>query len=377
MKRRANTEGSITRLTDGRWQARVSLPDGKRRASYGRTRQEALLKLQSALRSVQDGLTLGSERLTIGRWLEIWLEDNAARRVRPRTLQVYRDVIRLHLAPRLGHIRLTRLTRSDVQRALNEAFDAGQAPGSVAKHRAVLRAALNTAIREGFVARNAAALADPPHAPEAEREPLTSNRARAIMAAVRGDRLEALYLLLLATGLRAGEALGLRWADVDLDHGSVNVQRGLHRVGGAWLFLEPKTRRSRRTISLPAQLGAALRAHQVRQLKERLQVGAAWQGEQWGNLVFTGEDGGPLWRDHAYRRFRKLLKRADLPLMRLHDLRHGAVSMMAALGVPPRVAMEIMGHSQIATTMNTYAHIAPEWQKEAMETVARGLWAEA
>ena len=154
----------------------------------------------------------------------------------------------------------------------------------------------------------------------------------------------------------------------------MTIQRSLQRVDGAWCFPEPKTTRSRRTIPLPGPVTAALREHRARQLQERLRLGPAWQGEAWGDLVFADEAGGPLSGFHVSRRFKALLKLAGLPEMRYHDLRHGAASLMAAQGVPARVAMEILGHSQISTTMNIYTHVAPELGREAADRIGAALW---
>ena len=372
-KRRGNSEGSITQRADGRWMARLSLPDGTRKAVYGKTKAEAIKRLQAAQRTIAQGLPLGNERETVAAWLKTWLTA-AEGRTRPRTAQRYQQIVRLHLTPRLGHIRLTWLTPADVERAMREAAEAGQSPQSVAHHRAVLRSALNAAMKHGLVGRNVAALADAPHIPEREYEATTPTKARAIFQAVKGDRLEAFVTIALACGLREGEALGARWNDVNLDDGTLSIQRTLQRIHGEWQFLEPKTKRSRRTISLPAPVVQALREHRARQIAERLLGGPAWDSERWGHLVFTNEVGGPLDRSTVLHHFHRVLTRAGLPKMRVHDLRHGAASLMAALGVPPRVAMEVLGHSQIATTMNRYTHVAPEWQREAAGVVAKGLW---
>lgn len=378
MAKRGNSEGSIYRRRDGRWAASVDLghADGRRRrkAFYGRTRQEVAHKLQAAQRALADGLPLASQKQTVGGFLEVWLRDSAARKVRPRTLQRYGEIVKIHLIPRLGHIRLSRLTPADVERTMNAALGDGASPRSAAHMRAVLRTALNVAMRWGILGRNVASLAGPPHVPEREIRPLSRSDARTILEAVRGDRLEALFTVGLALGLRQGEALGLRWADVDLEAGTLSVQRSLQRVDGGWLFLEPKTTRSRRTVPLPGPVTAALREHRARQLQERLSLGPAWQGETWGDLVFTDEAGGPLSGFHVSRRFKALLAVAGLPQMRYHDLRHGAASLMAAQGVPARVAMEILGHSQISTTMNVYVHVAPELGRDAADRIGAALW---
>ncbi len=373
-KRRANSEGTVVQRGDGRWMAQLTLPGGQRRSFYGKTQAEVISKLREARQRLDEGLPPTPEKLTVGQWLETWLRDSVAHAVRPRTAVRYGEIVRCHLAPRLGHVRLAHLQPADVERAMREALEAGQSPRSVLHHRAVLRAALNHAIRHGLIARNAAALAAAPHVPEGEHEAITPARAKAILQAVQGDSLEALFLLLLSTGMREGEALGLQWADVNLDAGTASIRRVLQRVNGEWAFREPKTRRSRRTVSLPAPVVAALREHRARQLEERLRLGPDWQGEQWGNLVFPNETGGPLHGNTALHRFQRLLQRAGLPRMRVHDLRHGAASLMAAMGIPPRVAMELLGHSQISTTMNIYAHVAPEYSREAMERVSKALW---
>jgi integrase len=231
-------------------------------------------------------------------------------------------------------------------------------------------------MKHGQIARNAAALADAPKVPEREFQALTPDTARRILEAVQGDRLEALFTVALACGLRQSEALGLRWGDAQLDTGALAIQRTLQRVNGAFAFFPPKTARSRRTISLPVPVAASLRQHAIRQLEERRAVGAAWEGREWGDLMFTDELGSPLAYYHVRRRFYNLLRLAGLPQMRYHDLRHGAASLMAAQGVPARVAMEILGHAQISTTMNIYTHVAPELQKEAAERMAGALWPE-
>jgi len=376
MAKRPNSEGCLTKRTDGRWMVRVTLPGGKRLSLYGKTQSEALAKLRKARRDLEEGRIPAPEKLTVKQWLDIW-RDTVAHSVRPRTAIRYAEIVNLHLIPRLGYIKLARLQPSDVERAIREALETGQSPRTVHHHRAVLRTALNHAIRHGVLARNAAALSEAPHVPEGEHDAISPARAKAILQAVKGHRLEALYLLLLATGLREGEALGLRWDDVSLEDGTVSVRRVLQKVKGEWVFPEPKTKRSRRTVSLPAPVVAALQSHQARHLQERLQVPPlVWEGARYGNLVFSTVTGGPLTPDAVIWHFRQLLAKAGLPKMKIHDLRHGAASLMAAMGIPPRVAMELLGHSQISTTMNIYAHVAPEYGREAMERIGKVLWGE-
>ncbi|MDP9472177.1 MAG: site-specific integrase [Chloroflexota bacterium] len=188
------------------------------------------------------------------------------------------------------------------------------------------------------------------------------DQARAFLAAVRGDRLEALFTVALALGLRQGEALAMRWDDVDLDAGTIRIRHTVQKINGQWHFTEPKTARSRRSISMPAASIAALRAHQLRQPDERLAAGSRWQ--EWG-LVFPSSVGTPLDGSNVTHWLQKILARAGLPRQRFHDLHHCCASLLLAQHVPMRVVMEIPGHSQIALTMDTYSHVMPVLRHEA------------
>ena len=302
--------------------------------------------------------------------------DSAAPRVRPKTLVRCEGLVRIHISLGVGRIPLVRLSPQHVEKMLSDVVSNGRSPRTEKQSRAVLPSALHHAMRHSLIGRNVAALAEIPPVPKRKVPPLTVNAARSILAAVKEDRLEALFMVAMSLGLRQSETLGLRWSDANIDAGTLTVQRTLQRVKGTFAFLPPKTARSRRTIAMPAAVAAALHQHMKRQLEERMVMGEAWEGDTWGALVFTDEIGRPLHGDYVRRRFRKLLQLAGLPKMRYHDLRHGAASLMAAQGVSPRVAMEILGHAQIGTTMNIYTHIAPEFQKEATDKVADALWPE-
>jgi integrase len=193
-------------------------------------------------------------------------------------------------------------------------------------------------------------------------QPLTPAEIRLLLEHVEGDRLEALYVLALATGLRQGELLGLGWPDVDLSAGVLTVRRSLQRVNGVIDFVEPKTLRSRRTVSVPASVGDLLRRHRQRQAGERLKAGSVWQEN---DLVFTTGTGRPLDGTNVTRRFQRLLAAAGIPQRRFHDLRHSCATVLLAQGVAARVVMEILGHSQILVTQNTYTHVLPEMHRDA------------
>lgn len=373
-RRRSNGEGGINQRANGKWEARITLPGGKRRSFYAATKAEALAKLQDARRTVDDGRPLGPERLTVQMWLQQWLQDTVATTTRPATAKRYGEICRRHIIPSIGHLRLGRLNPQNVEIMLRKGLEAGQSPRSVHHWRAVLRTALAVAQRHGLIGRNAAALAAPPRVPEQEHIPMTPELAKSILSAISGNRFEAFYTTLLGTGLRAGEALGLRWSDIDLEAGTIAVRRTLVRLKGKFTLSETKTARSRRTVPMVPPVRDALIKHREVQGLERMMLGGKWQGEEWSGLVFTNLTGGPLSSIHALKCFRQALQRAGLPRIRLHDLRHGAASLLAALGVPPRDVMDILGHANIQTTLGLYTHSTTDLRREAMERLGRSLW---
>ena len=366
MAKRGQNEGSIYKRRDGRWVATISLgyKAGKRcrKSFYGKTRRTVQEQLTAALRAHQQGLPAAPERQNVANFLERWLEDSVRPSVRPRTYASYSQLVRLHIAPVLGRHQLVKLGPQDVQHFLNDKLSDGLSPRTVRYLHAVLRCALGRAMKWGLVTRNVATLVDPPAHQRPYVKPLTPNQARAFLDAVKGDRLAALYSVALAVGLRQGEALGLRWEDIDFDAGRLTVRVALQRLDGRLQLVEPKTVRSRRTIALPQTAVSALRTHRAQQLQERLFAGSRWQGT---GLVFTTTFGTPIDARNLTRQFHRILREADLPRIRFHDLRHTCASLLLAQGVHPRVVMEILGHSQISLTMDTYSHVIPALQREA------------
>ncbi len=361
-KRRGHNEGTVRQRSDGRWEAMVSLPGGKRRSLYGKTRKEVQEKLRAALRDLDSGLDLTAGRQTVGQFMVQWLEDVARPKLRPSTLKSYESYVRVHIIPTLGHHRLTKLTPQHIQTFLNAKSAAGLSPRTVQYIRAILRRALGQAVKWGLVGRNVAALVDPPRSVRKPVEPLSADQARAFIATTAGDRLGPLFHVAIASGLRQGELFGLRWQDVDLNAGTLTVRHAMQRVNGKPTFVEPKTALSQRTVTLPASAVAALRAQRTCQIENRLLAGSRWQ--DWG-LVFCSSIGTPLEPSNVGHRLHKLLEEAGLPRQRFHDLRHCAASLLLAGGVAPRTIMGILGHSQIGLTMNTYAHLSPTLERDA------------
>jgi integrase len=315
-----------------------------------------------ALTDRERGLLVTGGRQTLGQFLIRWLQDSVKPTVRPKTYTSYSQLLRIHILPALGAVPLAKLDPPRVQRFLNDKLAEGRLSARTIQYlHAVLRAALGQAMKWRLVSVNVATLVDPPRAVRREVRALSPAEARAVLEATRGDWLEALYTLALAVGLRQGEALGLHWQDVDLDAGTLRVRVALQRLEGRGLqIVEPKTARSRRSIALPPQVVESLRAHKARQAN----AGCGWHDN---DFVFTTATGEPLEGSSVTHRFQKLLRRAGLPHLRFHDLRHACASLLLAQGVHPRVVMETLGHSQISLTMNTYSHVIPALQRDAAE----------
>jgi len=360
--KRANGEGSLSRRSNGTWASTISLPRGRRETFYSKTRDEARRKLVRAVRARDIGMLATSQRSTVGDFLDYWLAEVVRPNVRPWTYAGYEVHVRLHLKPALGHLRLDRLTPIHVQQFLNQKIADGMKPRSVRYIRGTLRTALSKAVKWDLISRNAAALVRGPRVERYDIRPLTPDEARAFLDAMKGDRLEALYAIALTMGLRQGEVLGLRWQDVDLETADLHVTKQLQRVDGKLQLVAPKTARSRRMLAVPASTVRSLREHRDRQLQEKAEAGTKWVET---GLVFTNAQGNPLDASQLSKQFHQHLERAGLAQRRFHDLRHSCATLLLVQGVAPRVVMDVLGHSQIAMTMNTYSHVIPELQWQA------------
>jgi len=237
--RTGSGEGNIRRRVDGRWEARVVLADGKRVSFYGQTRAEVVRLRNEALRNKEQGLTSSGDRQTFEQFLLTWLQ-TAKYTIKPRTWRRYGEFIRLHVVPGLGRITLSKLTAQQVQGLYAQKLDEELAPATVRQMHAVIHRALKYAVRVGLVARNVADMVDAHRIPHREMAILSEEQARRLLDAARGDRLEALYILALSTGMRLGELLALKWGDVDLDGMGLQVRATLQLVEGVYAFAEPK-----------------------------------------------------------------------------------------------------------------------------------------
>ena len=357
-KRRGNSEGSIYKRKDGRWAATLTLgyEGGKRRRKtfYGRARREVEGKLTGARQAQREGLPVPSDRLTVGKFIEDWLELTVRASRWPSTYDSYRTICRLHILPVLGSVPLSRLTPQHVQSLLNTKAATRLSARTVRYIYTVLRAALGQAVKWGALPRNVATLVDPPRRQAQEVKALTPEQAARFLEEAREHRHEALFVLAVSVGLRRGEVLALRWQDVDLNRRTLTVRHSLQRIEGRLQCVEPKTPQSSRTVPLPARATEALRQHRVRQAEARLAAGPVWEDE---GFVFTTAHGTPLDGRNVLRALQGLLRETGLPVVSFHALRHTCASLLLTEGVHPRVVMETLGHSDVRMTLNVYSHV--------------------
>ncbi|WP_181778890.1 tyrosine-type recombinase/integrase [Pseudonocardia pini] len=366
-KKRANGEGSIYKRADGRFVGSAVVPVAgggrRRRYVYRDTRADAREALDDLLRDAKAGVRRPLKRQTLGDYLDYWLEEVVKPERRPTTYAGYETMVRVHIKPVLGKEKLDEVGPAEVRKLLavlrdKETTGRGGGPRRLS-HRmvqfahAVLRNALSNAVREELVSRNAAKLvkmSNPEYDVGAGLDPIA---ARALLKHIADDRLFALYLCAIVLGMRRGELLGLTWDAVDLDGHRLVVRQSLSWVKGRAVLLPPKTRASRRVIPLPEVVVTALRDHAKTQEDEKLAAGEVWEDT---GFVFTTRRGAAMSPYTLGKYWRDLRDAAGLGTLRFHDLRHTAVSLLLALGVPPHVVREIAGHSDIKVTMTVYAH---------------------
>jgi integrase len=361
MTRRSAGEGSIRQRPNGSWEARYLTAGNIRQSVYGKTKREATDRLREALRDAERGVRPVSQQLTTARYLDEWIASLA---VRPRTAESYGHIVRRYLVPALGAIPLAKLEPEHVGRMMRDLGERQPplSPTSVRYTYVILRIALGRALKLGRVHRNVATLIDAPAKAHHELQPMSAEQARTLLASVEGDRLEALYRLAIASGLRQGELLGLRWQDVDLDAGTLTVQHTLQQRTRT--LATPKTERSRRTIAFDASTSESLRQHRVRQLEERLAAGRRWQD---GGFVFATSTGTPMDHRNLVRALHAALERAGIPRQPFHQLRHACATLLLESGEELANISKLLGHSSLATTADFYGHLTPDISRRAAD----------
>lgn len=376
MGRRGNGEGSIRKRKDGRWEGRYTIltPDGpKQKTVYGKTRREVVEKLTEASANRDKGIVVHDQNLTVAAYLDRWLEDSVRGTVRESTFSRDKYLVTNHVVPVLGRVKLKNLNAMSLQRLYREKLDSGLSGSTVLKVHHALHKALSEAKRLRLIADNPAAEVKAPRASSQEMRPLSAPEAKQLLEAARSDRLEAFYVLAIHTGMRRGELLGLKWEDVDLDGSTVRVRRTLTRTGnGKGLALgEVKTKKSRRTVRLRPETVDALKSHRARQAVEKHAAGGVYEDR---GLVFAGETGNLINPSNLRQRsFASLLKKAGLPHVTLHDLRHTCASLLFQRNVNPKIVQELLGHASVAITLDTYSHMLPGMGGEAADAMGEAL----
>jgi integrase len=361
-RRRGNGEGSIYQRPNGRWEARVSIgynAQGRRlrRTVYAWTKKEVQDKLTALQSKKLDGTLCEPTKVTVATFLDRWLEDAVRPAIRATTHANYKGAIEKHINPRIGGLNLTKLTPINVQTLYGEMERSKASAYTRLLVHIVLRKALAQAVKWNMVPRNVCDAVERPRISKADIQPLTGEQVRMLLTAAKDDRLEALYVLAISSGLRLGELFGLQWADVDLKAGAVTVRHSLTELSGRLSLEEPKTAKSRRRVELSGNVVTALLNHRKRS------IAAGHAASPW---VFCNLHGGPMRRSHFHRQdFKPLLKRAELPDIHFHDLRHTCATLLLGQGVHPKIVQERLGHSQISMTLDTYSHVLPTMQREA------------
>jgi integrase len=407
-KRKANGEGTVYQRSDGRWEGAgfVLAADGtsKRVSVYGHSRKLAADKLAARLAdSVQGKPVAADPNMTLGVYLDRWLETVVVHRLRPTTYANYEGLSRRHIIPALGHRKLSALTVKDVRKFLDDlltkcqcclwGFDAKRDPHSRHKEsrprccsvgrccgktlglasvryiRGVLNAALEHGVREGDLARNVCSLVRLPW-PAPQFEPFSAGEARKYLNVAAFHRQAAFFELALRTGMRRGELMGLKWEDIDLAGGFLNIRRSLSWAGGTFRFYDPKSFASRRKIVLPKECIESLKRNKARQDFERREAGHQWTELE---LVFTKRNGKPLDQVWLHHNQKGICEMAGVRYIRFHGLRHTCATLLLEQGVELITIQKLLGHSHIHTTADIYSHIRLRTNRSSIEAMRRAL----
>jgi len=368
-KRRGNKEGTVYERPNGKWRAQIVL-EGRRLSYTAASKAQALEWLRSISYRVDTGLTYASHQMTLGQLLDEWL---AARKpnLAEHTAYYYEQVMREYILPVLGNTPLRKLSPGQIQRLYTAKVQEGVGLRTVQKTHTILHAALNYALKMGMIERNPSKGAQSPKPQPAEMQFLAAEEAQVLLKTAKGncDPYYAIYYLAIVTGMRQGELLGLKWQDIDFDHGVLNVRRSLKRRPKGDLYLStPKTKSSIRAIKLGEQSIQVLREHQEALEKVKAEADSRWQVT---GHVFVSSIGTAIDPANLLKRFRQLLRLAGLPKIRFHDLRHTAASLMLNNGVDVLVASQRLGHAKPSITLNVYGHLIPAIQHQAAETLDR------
>jgi integrase len=362
--RRSKGEGTLyQRKSDKRWYGQITLPSGKRKGFYGKEKAEVKRRMKEAQTAIAKGIALPDESQSVAEYVQHWLDMTT--RIRPSTKQRYRYDVR-RIVAYFGEQPLSKLKAQHIQMFYAACL---KEVGSTSVHHihGVVHHALQDAVRLSLVERNEADLVDAPSVAHVEMKTLSEDQARELLVAVQGHRFEMLYLLALRTGMRRGELLALKWQDVDLKRGMISVRANVQRVdlpGERLRIDDTKTDNSHRQVKIKQSTIDALKAHQQQQ-RFAMQRFAEWHEQK---LVFTGPTGKVISPELPGRILHRILQDAQLPDIRFHDLRHTAVTILLARGVPPHTVAKMIG-DDVGLMLKVYAHVTPSMMDDAAEVM--------
>ena len=376
-ERRKPVAGQLIHRGKNKWLVRVYLgcdEFGKRKyhnKTVNGIKKEAQAYLNKVLTEKDTGTFIEPSKEILSKYLEHWLQTTAKQRVREKTFSSYQSLIHRYVIPTLGNSKLAKLTPLQIQELYNSLLEKGLSSRTVRYTHSVLRNALEQAVKWSMLYRNPADLVDLPKLQKQEMKSFPPEEASKFMSAIIYSKWKAAFSLLISSGMRPGEVLGLKWSDVNFDEGKVYILRTLSRSSEGWKFEEPKTSKSRRTIPLPPSVIKDLKEHKKEQAAEKLEA----ENYTDNGLIFACQNGEPLHERNLVRRhFKPLLEKAGLPNIRLYDLRHTCATLLLTAGENPKVVSERLGHASVILTLDTYSHVLPDMQQGAADKLEKLLF---
>ena len=360
-KKRGQGEGSVFKRKDGLWVAQITIETGRQKSKYFHSQREARDWLKHTQTQIDNGLNLSTANVDLATFLNKWFDAHKLS-VRPNTSALYWQMLDNHIIPSLGKMKLKDIRPDHIQNFYTLKMKAGTSKAVIGIIHSVLHLAFEQAMKWGLIGRNPVDAVIKPKRKSKEIKTLDENQTRALLSTVVNTRYQALFWMAITTGLRKGELLGLKWSDLDWRKKQIQVQRQIQRIQKEGLvFCELKSKSGKRIVVLSDEMINKLQQHLDLQ-----DMGKSFAGDQWqeNDLIFPSNNGTPMDGHHILDKFKKLLKQAELPDMRFHDLRHTAATLMLKQGVHPKIVQERLGHSNITMTLNTYSHVLPSMQEE-------------
>lgn len=369
--RNAQGGGTIRLRSDGRWEARYTAGrdpgTGKQiqKSIYGKTQVEVRKKLQQACIAIDEGTYMEPSKLTVGGWLEIWVE-NYTQNLKPYTKKSYNTQIKKHIKPALGAIKLISLNTVEIQRFYNGLLKGKEgteplSPKTIKNIHGVLHKALEQAVEIGYLRYNVSDACKLPRVEKPNIKPLEEKEMAVFLEAIKGHQYENIYIVDLFTGMRQGEILGLTWDCINFKNGTIFIYRQLQKIDGEYRFVSLKNDKSRRIMPAPAVMRVLQNQRQI-QNEWKLKAGIAWENSE---LVFTNQLGGHLAHFTVYKHFKKIVREIGIPDARFHDLRHSYAVAALQAGDDVKTVQETLGHHAASFTLDVYGHVSERMMKDS------------